>query len=131
MATLRSHRNEDMKVLEHKALEISKGLARTFGLDLETDWQEAFDATVNHEHSNDIVRKVADVLNFDMLEKDSPFAWSEDFGHFTSKFDGAFFGLGSGTDQPQLHASSYDFPDEIIPTGSRMFLGIVNQLLGF
>lgn len=131
MATLRSHRNEDMKVLEHKALDISKGFAKTFDLKLETDWREAFDATVNHKDSNDIVRKVADALDLDKLEKDSPFAWSEDFGHFTSKYDGAFFGLGSGKQQPQLHASDYDFPDEIIPTGSRMFLGIVERLLGF
>jgi metal-dependent amidase/aminoacylase/carboxypeptidase family protein len=63
----------------------------------------------------------------DIYEAEEPFAWSEDFGQFTDRFPGAFFGLGSGKEQPPLHASNYNFPDELISTGVRLFLSIIDQ----
>ena len=39
------------------------------------------------------------------------------------------FGLGAGTDVPDLHNPDYDFPDDIIETGISMFKNIINQIL--
>lgn len=131
MATLRTHRDEEMDILEDKALKIEQGLAKTYDLNSEHEWTESFDATINsHEDSNKLIRLVANNNELDLHEKDVPFAWSEDFGHFLAKYDGAFFGLGSGRQHPQLHASNYDFPDEIIQTGIKMFAGIIDEING-
>ena len=35
------------------------------------------------------------------------------------------FGLGAGVDTPPLHDDRYDFPDELIESGVRLFSGIV------
>jgi metal-dependent amidase/aminoacylase/carboxypeptidase family protein len=59
-----------------------------------------------------------------------PFRWSEDFGHFTHNFKGALFGLGSGTNQPELHHPAYNFPDKIILNGTKIFHQIIKQLNG-
>ena len=39
------------------------------------------------------------------------------------------FGLGAGLDTPALHHVDYDFPDELIETGMKMFQGIIRELL--
>ena len=57
-----------------------------------------------------------------------PFAWSEDCGHFTSRFKGALFGLGAGEDHPALHNPEYDFPDDLIDPGVSLFSEIINRL---
>ncbi len=128
MATLRTYEDETMKTLKQKAIKIAEGVSQTYGLDMETEWVESFSATVNDFKAVDIIRKVAKEQALSVLEKKDPFSWSEDFGHFTNVFPGAMFGLGAGNEQPALHASDYDFPDELIETGVKMFAGIVEQL---
>jgi metal-dependent amidase/aminoacylase/carboxypeptidase family protein len=39
------------------------------------------------------------------------------------------FGLGAGENTPALHHSNYDFPDELLETGIKMFTGIIDQIL--
>ena len=67
--------------------------------------------------------------NYSLIEIENPFRWSEDFGHFISRYKGAMFGIGSGEDHPQLHNPDYDFPEEIIPAGINMFFTIMNEIL--
>jgi metal-dependent amidase/aminoacylase/carboxypeptidase family protein len=38
------------------------------------------------------------------------------------------FGLGAGKDTPALHTTDYDFPDEIIPTGIKIFGQIIEEI---
>ena len=39
------------------------------------------------------------------------------------------FGLGAGINNPALHNSLYDFPDEILETGIDMFKKIIKNIL--
>jgi len=39
------------------------------------------------------------------------------------------FGLGAGENSPALHHEDYDFPDEIIETGAKMFYDIITHIL--
>lgn len=126
MATLRTYDEDMLGKLKQKAKTIAEGIAKTYELELQTEWSDPFPVTQNHDNSVNIVIDAAKELDANIINKEEPFGWSEDFGHFTHTFEGAMFGLGSGSDQPQLHASDYDFPDEIIETGVDMFLKIVD-----
>lgn len=128
MATLRTYDDRLLERLKAKARELAQGIAHTYGLELETEWVEPFPATVNDAEAVGMVRDAAEAAGLAVSEKEEPFGWSEDFGHFTGSFKGALFGLGSGTDQPALHAQDYDFPDELIDTGITVFMGIIRQL---
>ena len=75
------------------------------------------------------IRNAASNLDLQVLEKDLPFTFGEDFGLFTQKFKGAILGLGSGENTPALHNPDYDFPDEIIKTGSTLFYQIAKEIL--
>lgn len=129
MATIRTYDDDLLDELKDKALQLASKIAETFDLELETEWVEPFPPTINEEKAVEIVRTVAQSRSLEVIEKETPFGWSEDFGHFTDAFPGALFGLGSGTDQPALHAADYDFPDEIIETGIKMFTGIIDEIL--
>lgn len=129
MATLRSYKNEDMNELQKHAEKYIDEVCAKYNLKFEIEYVEEFPSTVNDKFCVDIIKQSAEQNNLSIKEIKNPFRWSEDFGHFTQKYKGALFGLGSGVDQPQLHNPDYDFPDEIILTGTKMFYSIVKNVL--
>ncbi|MCG8411140.1 MAG: amidohydrolase [Bacteroidales bacterium] len=131
MATLRTYSNTDMDKLTLIAEHIANEIAEVNNLKIEISYTEKFLATINSGKHVNIVRKVAKNDNFDILEMEKPFNWSEDFSYFTNKFSGVLFGVGAGESCPQLHNPDYDFPDKIIPVGIKMFYGIFKQIQAF
>ncbi len=130
MATLRAHRQEVMDRISERCLALARGTAETFGLGVRTRWTEPFPATRNDPACVQRVEQVACGLGLDVIHREVPFPWSEDFGHFTERHAGALFGLGAGEDQPPLHHPTYDFPDAVLGAGTRVFLGILRGMLG-
>ena len=129
MATLRSYKNNDMKLLTDEAVKKSKQIAKKHRLKIKIEFTEEFPATVNESIC---VKKIDNAAKENKLKAQkikTPFKWSEDFGHFTNHFNGALFGLGSGIKHPALHNPNYDFPDEIIEPGVKIFYSIIKQIL--
>lgn len=127
--TLRCDTSDKMKDLEKKTEKLAHQIADKHQLELDTEWLEEFYSSHNDEEATACIRDVAQTLDFDIKEKKHPFKWGEDFGMFTHHFRGAMFCLGAGEDQPALHHPDYDFPDEIIETGVKMFYGIAERIL--
>ncbi|HEY9113346.1 MAG TPA: amidohydrolase [Bacteroidales bacterium] len=127
--TLRSYRDDDMKVLMEKLENEVKIISEKEKLSFEIAYEEVFPATVNNQTCSELIKQacVNNSLDFSYIEK--PFKWSEDFGHFTAKYRGAIFGLGSGISQPALHNPDFDFPDALIPTGIDLYNSIYNFIL--
>lgn len=90
---------------------------------------EPFHANTNAASAVNEVRKAAEDLGLKSKDLIHPLRWGEDFGAFTSRFDGALIGLGSGYDQEALHNPDYDFPDDLIETGVSLFERIVRNNL--
>ena len=129
MATLRAFEQQDLNQLKEQAIAAAVTIAQNHGLKYEYEFVEEFPATVNAPEAVAVVTRAAAALQLDVQQAHEPVRWSEDFGHFTYAYKGALFGFGSGHDQPQLHHDDYDFPDELIPTGSSLFYSIAQQLL--
>ncbi len=129
MATLRSYTNDDMDKLVRHAEKITEKHANNYNLKFTIDYTEEFLAAENNRNSVGIVEKSAKEYGLKVIQKEEPFRWSEDFSHFTHRHPGALFGLGSGEDSPQLHNPDYDFPDDIIENGVKVFFGIYNHHL--
>jgi len=58
---------------------------------------------------------------------------AEDFSLYLLERPGAFFFLGSGRSDgssPGVHSASYDFDDEALPVGMRVFLHVIEQVSG-
>lgn len=130
MATLRAFDNEVMRNLSEATAQLAQNTAKLHGLSYEIEWREEFPATINDDRATSYVMKAAQSLGLKCHIPNEPFAWTEDFGHFTTLSRSALFGLGAGIDHPVLHSPEYDFPDEIIETGTGIFVEILHQLLG-
>ena len=59
-----------------------------------------------------------------------PMRASEDFGTFGHRAKSAMFFLGAGENHRALHNPDYDFPDDLIAIGARVFLRTVRNMLG-
>lgn len=126
--TLRCGNNERMSEIEKKAEQIVVDVAKKYKLEVEISWTESFFANQNDEQAVDWIREAAKSNDLEIMETKVPFGWGEDFGLFTDQFKGAMFGLGAGEDMPALHNPDYDFPDEIIPAGVKIFYSIIQKV---
>lgn len=126
--TLRAVENSDMDLLSVEAERIVEETAREERLGHDIAYCEIFPATVNHETCAEWIRQSAETLQLPVEIIEKPFRWSEDFGYYTAKYKGGFFGLGSGEEQPALHNPDFDFPDELIGTGLGLFYSIYRKI---
>ena len=122
--TFRRAANKEMKELEIELEAIAKNIAKKFDLTPEISWTQKFSANENDPAVVDIVRNAARAAIMNLVERETPFEFGEDFGIFTEHFKGAMFGLGSGINTPNLHNPDYDWPDEITETGAELFYKI-------
>ncbi len=127
--TLRSWTNEGLEELQSLIIELSSNACNRHQLEFEHEFLAHFFANINQKDCVNSVRNAANTAKLDLHEQTFPFKWGEDFGIFTTKFDGCMFGLGSGENQPALHNPDYDFPDELIPTGIAIFTEIIKNKL--
>ncbi|MBO7490389.1 MAG: amidohydrolase [Bacteroidales bacterium] len=128
MFTLRTITNNGMYDLMEAADKISIDVAHKFGLELEKQLREPFKAT---ENTPELVDQLCDIFSEHSVNtevEEFPFRWSEDFAEYLQKYQGAFFGLGSGEKQPELHNPAYIFPDDIIETGAQCFRLILDNI---
>ncbi len=127
-ATLRSYLDEDLQLLSQKTEQKAQELSKKYDLKLKISYSEKFAATTNTPKSVELIKEAVKKLGLAYQNKEKPFNWSEDFGQFTQRFEGAMFGLGSGKNTPELHHSNYDFPDEITQTGINMFVNLMEKV---
>jgi amidohydrolase len=129
IATLRAQSGKAMGRLSDRCLEVAEGLADAHGLSIESEWLEEFPCTESDASVNEIVERVTRSLGLPVVRLARPFAWTEDFGHFTERFGGAMFGLGSGDENAPLHHPDYRFPENLVIVGARLFRDITDVLL--
>ncbi len=129
MATLRAYRDEVMDRLAERCAELATHTAAAFGLESSLSWCEAFPSTVNAAPVIAAVAAAAGEAGLPVIHSEAPFAWSEDFGHFTATYPGALVGLGAGVDHPALHHPDYDFPDPLLPAGVTFWGAALDRLL--
>lgn len=120
--TLRAKDDKLLQQTKVRLEEIVKRVAGTMpGLTTSIGWKEYFAASSNAAEAVDRIRAAARACGLPYQEKPQPFSWGEDFGLLTQQYDGALFGLGSGESQPPLHHQHFDFPDELVSIGVRLF----------
>lgn len=101
----------------------------THRLSHDTGWFDYFPSVQNDNYCNNILIKSAETEQLEMKQSANGCKFGEDFGFFTQQFPGVMFGLGAGLETPALHHDDYDFPDELITTGVRLFRRILTNLL--
>ncbi|OEK05754.1 amidohydrolase [Roseivirga misakiensis] len=126
--TLRAFEKHDFDLLLTLVTREAELIGKRYGLDVSLSHHESFEVTENDYQSVEMVKKAALNLAIRYVEMTEPNPWSEDFGCYLQNCQGAIFGLGSGHETPDLHNPDYDFPDELIEQGVRMFWQLLNDI---
>ena len=129
-ATLRTRLDDRMDALVAAAEALARRTAAEHGLACDIDYHEIFVASLNAPEAVAHLRAALDAEGVTHDEKELPMRASEDFGRFGHSGKSAMFFLGSGERHPQLHNPDYDFPDDLIPIGAKVFMRTVRNLLG-
>jgi amidohydrolase len=119
--TIRTFKQDDLNKIKQRIIKKIKAICKAENLEYSICWFEAFNANINHSEAIEHLDIVAMNNDFNVIEIDEPLDFGEDFGLFTEGYKGALFGIGSGENCPALHTVDYDFPDELIDVGSRLF----------
>ncbi|CAN7344224.1 amidohydrolase [Rhizobium sp. LjRoot258] len=130
-ATLRTLTDEAMTALVSRAEELVLTQAKAGQLQVEISYEDVFHQCYN---SAEAVAELRQALDDEGVSHDDasgllPMKASEDFGLFRTVAPAAMFFLGAGEDHPRLHNPDYDFPDELIAIGSRVFMRAIRNLL--
>lgn len=130
LATLRSDNDVAMERLVRLVQAMAKTAADYAGVASDVSWCDVFRAGINDQDATRSVTAAAEDCCLPLKLLDEPIRWSEDFSEFTARWPGALFGLGAGPGCAQLHNPDYDFPDELIPHGIRLFRHLLDEQLG-
>ena len=126
--TVRSHtpagRDRLRAGLDSMAANICKGL----GTEAKLHWVEGCPATVNDVGMAALARRAA-VRAFGEAQviEPRPSMAAEDFPFFLEKAPGAYLWLGLGDKQGSLHNPRFDFNDDALGTGIRLFQAILEE----
>jgi amidohydrolase len=127
--TLRTLTDSKMDVLRSQAESLVQSVAASERLRAEIIYRDVFNHCVNDADAVVHLRNALDAEGVHYSGQGLPLRGSEDFGRFNYQSKAAMFFLGAGTQHPGLHEPDYDFPDELIEVGSRVFIRALRNLL--
>ena len=129
-ATLRTVTDAGMNALVAKAERLASDAARTSGLSLKISYSDVFRHCENAPEAVAHLRRALDAEGVAHDRGDLPMRPSEDFGHLGAHAPAAMLFLGAGEHHASLHNPDYDFPDDLIGIGARVFMRTLRDLLG-
>jgi len=133
--TMRCMSEEVALLAEQRLRAIAESAGAMLGVRAKLDWRPIYPVTRNHPPCARRVRRaLRELPGLDESAEDPfPCMGAEDFSFYLQRVPGAFFFLGSGRAEgpnPGVHAATYDFNDDAIVMGVRVFLHLVEQVAG-
>ncbi len=129
-ATLRTLTDAGMEGLRSRAESLAEEAAREHGLGVRIAYHDVFTHCENAPEAVAHLRRALDAEGVPHDRGNLPMRPSEDFGHFGARAPAAMFFLGAGESYPSLHNPDYDFPDDLIAIGARVFMRALRDVLG-
>jgi len=131
--TVRTFKPELQNMLEEGIGRICTGIETTHRVRIELHYARGYPPTINAEEPSSLCREVArQVVGADkVMTHLKPSMGAEDFAYLSRVVPGCYVWLGNGPGEGgcMLHSPHYDFNDEIIATGIRYWVRLVEQAL--
>ncbi|WP_372572403.1 amidohydrolase [Ruegeria jejuensis] len=128
----RARSPQDRAAIETHMRRIAEGIAAAHGIQARVTFNTEFIETINADGPTQAVYRAADAAGCDLIRNRAPMSFSEDFAHLCAAVPGCFLLLGNGEEgangQP-LHASDYDFNDDLLPIGAEFWVQLVRDRL--
>ncbi|WP_117192754.1 amidohydrolase [Rhizobium terrae] len=127
--TLRTMTDARMEALTGAAEALVAQAAAEGGLEYALEYHDIFGHCDNDPEAAALLRAAMDAESVPH-EAGEAMRGSEDFGRFATVSKSAMFFLGSGENIANLHNPNYDFPDDLIPIGTKIFMRVAREILG-
>lgn len=130
VGTVRTFKPEVQEMVERRLTELCSAVALGFGASAKVLYERIYPATVNSPAEAMFAADVAESLvGAQHVVRDmDPSMGAEDFSFMLQVKPGAYMRIGQGGEGScMLHNSRYDFNDEILPLGSALHAGLVEQ----
>lgn len=128
-ATLRTLNDDGMKRLVERVEASALKAAQDNDLKLTIEYQDVFVTCSNDEEATSTILTSLDNIGIRHTATNLPIRASEDFGHFGKNSKMALMFVGSGENLPALHNPDFDFPDDLILVGAKIYTALCNQIL--
>jgi amidohydrolase len=130
VGTVRTFNPEVQDLIERRLHELCSAVALAFGATASVKYERIYPATVNSSREAMFAADVAQSLvGGDHVVRDmEPSMGAEDFSFMLQVKPGAYLRIGQGGEGSCfLHNSRYDFNDDILPLGSALHAGLIEQ----
>ncbi|MDR6818381.1 amidohydrolase [Neorhizobium sp. 2083] len=127
--TLRTMTDGQMEALMARAETLVRKIAAADGLEYAMDYHDIFGQCENDAQATELLRAAMETEGVPH-DAGETMRGSEDFGRFATVSKSAMFFLGAGENMPNLHNPNYDFPDDLIPIGTKIFMRVARDILG-
>jgi amidohydrolase len=132
VGTVRTFDAQVQAQIEQRLQQLCSGIAQSFGATASVHYERIYPATINSPEQACFAADVAARLvgEQQVIRNMEPSMGAEDFSFMLQAKPGAYLRLGQGGEGACfLHNSQYDFNDEVLPLGSALFAGLVEQSL--
>lgn len=126
--TLRTQQDATMSALVERAERTVSEAAARSGLTHGVTYHDVFHHCENDPDATLRIEASLQAEGIPRAATELPMRASEDFGRFRGSARSAMFLLGSGADHASLHNPDFDFPDDLIGIGARIFVRVVRSL---
>ncbi len=138
--TVRAYTPETLDLIEGRMGEIAEHTAAAFGASAELEFTRLYPATCNHEAETAFAREVqAEVVGAERVLPQAPIMAAEDFSFMLQQVPGSYSFLGNGDGEHreaghgagpcEVHNTSYDFNDALLPIGASYFVRLAERWL--
>jgi hippurate hydrolase len=133
--TVRTFQPETRKEIPSSMLRVAEGVCAAYGGTCELNYMSGYPATINSVAETEISAKaVVDLLGEEnIIRNPTPSMGGEDFSYMLEARPGCYVWLGIGPGKGEagcmLHSSSYDFNDDVLPTGASYWVKLVENEL--
>ena len=135
VGTVRTFSPAVQALVEQRLNEVCSGVALGMGATASVHYERIYPATLNHPVEAGFAADVAaDLVGEEHVDRAmDPSMGAEDFSFMLQVKPGAYLRLGqsmeNGVGSCGLHNSRYDFNDDVLPLGSALHAGLVEQAL--
>ena len=135
LGTVRSLTQKVREELKSRMELVTQGVAKSFGMDYDFDFQYGYPALINNpEMSRLVAAACAKGIGKENVEFIRPSMGGEDFAYYLEKVPGSFFRLGCRNEEKGIvnpfHNSRFDIDEDVLPFGVEIFARIIDEYLG-
>ncbi len=129
--TTRTFNREIWDSWGEKINKVVNGICKSMDAEFKIDYWKGYPPTVNDDFMTEVVRKCASrVVGEKNIVEPEKSMGGEDMAYFLERSKGCYYFLGAGGENTlSLHNPKFNFNEQILATGVRIYLEVVSELL--